>query len=157
MAQLMDGTGRALWSLPYAILSSQAVCVDLVKVTVAALTQNDASPVGNEVLSGALDGGLRVFDMCGRLRETAHLHAAPVSSCRYSRGGAHLVSCGQDGSALIVDAFDWSVVGRWVSSSSLTAIDSANIQGGYVAFGDECGEITQLSSYLGICGRWRSF
>jgi WD40 repeat protein len=122
-----------------------------------ALTPVGTSPAGNEVLSGSLDGALRIFDMCGRLRETAHLHAAPVSSCRYTRRGAHLVSCGLDGSALVVDAFDWSVVGRWVSSSSLTAIDSADIKGGRLAFGDECGTITQLSAQVGICGKWRSF
>ena len=75
----------------------------------------------------------------------------------FSRRGAHLVSCGLDGAALVVDAFDYSVVGRWASTSALTAIDCADIKGGRLSFGDECGSITQLSAHVGICGKWRSF
>jgi len=117
------------------------------------------SPAGNEIVGGSRDGCMRIWDMMsGRLQHTAQrLHTAAVTSCRYSTRGAHLMSCSEDGSLVIADAFDFEEVGRWASNSALSAVDSADIKGGHVACGDETGLITLLATQVGLCGRWTSF
>ena len=52
---------------------------------------------------------------------------------RFSKRGAHLVSSSEDGSALIIDAFDLQVVGRWTSDTAISAVDCANIQSATVS------------------------
>lgn len=120
------------------------------------------SPAGNEIVGGSRDGCMRIWDMMsGRLQHTAQrLHTAAVTSCRYSTRGAHLMSCSEDGSLVIADAFDFEEVGRWASNSALSAVDCcccADIKGGHVACGDETGLITLLATHVGLCGRWTSF
>ena len=112
---------------------------------------------GNEVVGGLADGHVRVWEASGgKVLHDAQYHSAAVMGCRFSRRGAHVVSAGGDGVALIIDAFDWQVVGQWVSPSGMTAVDTADIRGGYLVLGDEDGRVTTLATSVGICGRWRS-
>ena len=39
------------------------------------------------------------------------------------------MSSSEDGSVLVIDAYDFQVVGRWATDTAISAVDCANIQG----------------------------